>query len=206
MSKNYQDIHARTIATYRTHAAAWDEQRSRELVEKEHLDRFIAELPPSPSVLDVGCGTAEPIAAYLISCGISVTGVDASPEMLDFSRRRFPAHEWIEMDMRKLALPRKFDGILAWDSFFHLSQVEQRAVLTLFFAHLNPGGVLLATVGHEAGEVLGTVNDAPVYHSSLSVEEYTEICTSAGFGNVSLELQVPSCGMRSILFSSQYSP
>jgi hypothetical protein len=28
--------------------------------------------------------------------------------------------EWLVSDMRRLALERRFDGVLAWDSLFHL--------------------------------------------------------------------------------------
>jgi len=47
--------------------------------------------------------------------GLLVTGVDSSPTMISLCRTRLPDHEWIVADMRKLALGRRFDGILAWD-------------------------------------------------------------------------------------------
>jgi hypothetical protein len=31
---------------------------------------------------------------------------------------RFPDQQWVVADMRVLSLDRRFDGILAWDSFF----------------------------------------------------------------------------------------
>jgi trans-aconitate methyltransferase len=52
--------------------------------------------------------------------GLSLTGVDASPTMISFCRSRLPDHEWIEADIRGLSLGPSFDGILSWDSFFHL--------------------------------------------------------------------------------------
>ena len=36
------------------------------------------------------------------------------------ARARFPDAEWLVGDMRALALHRRFNGALAWDSFFHL--------------------------------------------------------------------------------------
>ena len=46
----------------------------------------------------------------------------------------FPTQEWIVADMRKLALQRKFSGILAWDSFFHLCHDDQRNMFPVFRA------------------------------------------------------------------------
>src|SRR5437870_4992759 len=78
------------------------------LFEKPWLDRFRALLPPAAPVLDIGCGSAAPMAAYLIELGHLVVGVDSSPAMIDACRRHFPEQEWIVADMRKLALQRKF--------------------------------------------------------------------------------------------------
>lgn len=109
-----------TIGIYRRHTAAFDRQRLRVLSERGWLDRLLALLPDGASVLDLGCGMGEPIARYLIEHGCRVTGVDTSPAMLELCRTRFPAQRWIEADMRGLALEERFDGILAWDSFFFL--------------------------------------------------------------------------------------
>ena len=104
------------------------------------------------------------------------------------------------MDMRELAFDNKFDGIIAWDSFFHLKPDEQRSTLQRFIQHLRPGGALLLTVGDEAGEVLGTVEGEAVYHSSLSPEEYKRILSSAGFKNVEMVLRDEICD-RSVLLA-----
>jgi hypothetical protein len=48
--------------------------------------------------------------------------------MIDRCRARIPDSAWIVADMRELDLGRHFDGILAWDSFFHLDMDEQRLV------------------------------------------------------------------------------
>jgi hypothetical protein len=40
----------------------------------------------------------------------------------------FPTQRWIHRDMRHLAMDETFDGLIAWDSFFHLTQNDQRAM------------------------------------------------------------------------------
>lgn len=107
------------------------------------------------------------------------------------------------MDMRELKLDRQFDGIIAWDSFFHLNPDEQRSTLQRFHKHLRPGGALLLTVGHKAGEVLGMVEGEAVYHSSLSQREYKHILGSAGFQETEMVLKDEICD-RTVLLARQY--
>lgn len=199
---SFDEIYKQTRAVYENNAEAWDRRRSRLLLEKGWLDRFTRLLPSGGSVLDVGCGAGEPISGCLVEQGFKVTGVDSSQSMIKICEARMPQHRWTVMDMRELALDEKFDGIVAWDSFFHLKQDEQRGVLQRFFRHLHAGGVLLMTVGHMAGEVLGTVEGERVYHASLTPQEYKNILMLAGFQNVKLALEDQSCD-RTVLLASQ---
>jgi ubiquinone/menaquinone biosynthesis C-methylase UbiE len=99
--------------------ADWmDEHRSRELFEKPYLDRVIAYLQPGATVLDLGCGTGEPIGQYFIDAGFKVIGVDGSSKMLEIAKSRCPNTRFILSDMRTIHLNEKFDCIIAWHSFF----------------------------------------------------------------------------------------
>lgn len=195
-------IRSRTVQIYEKHARAWDEHRPRVFFEKAWLDRFITCLPPKGQVLDVGCGAGEPIAGYILECGFQLTGLDASSNMLDIAKSRFPLATWVNMDMRKLNMDEKFDGILSWDGFFHLTQEEQRKTLLLFANHLRANGVLLLTIGHESGEVTGTVEGDQVYHSSLEPGEYKSILKNLGFEKIEIELEDESCGFHSVLLAT----
>ena len=64
----------RIMNLYQRHADDWDRERGRSLVEKEWLDRFLALLPLRPSILDMGCGSGEPIARYFIEKGCDCDG------------------------------------------------------------------------------------------------------------------------------------
>ena len=93
------------IDLYQRKARDWIESRARTgLFEKPWLDRFRALLPPAGPILDLGCGSAEPMAAYLIGLGHPVVGIDSSPAMIDVCRGRFPKQEWIVADMRRACL------------------------------------------------------------------------------------------------------
>jgi 2-polyprenyl-3-methyl-5-hydroxy-6-metoxy-1,4-benzoquinol methylase len=185
--------HERIIGLYERHAAAYDRDRGRSLQERAWLDRFVERLP-GRSLLDIGCGMGEPIARRLIDAGLQVTGIDSSPSLIALCRTRFPAHEWVVGDMRSLALGRRFDGLIAWDSLFHLSMDEQRAMFRRFGSHAAPGAPLLFTSGPEAGEALGTWQGEPLYHASLDPSEYEALLAANGFAVEAFTAQDPGCG------------
>jgi SAM-dependent methyltransferase len=161
------------IDLYQRKASDWIESRARSrLIEKPWLDRFRALLPPATPILDLGCGSAAPMAAYLIELGHSVVGVDSSPAMIEVCQGRFPDQGWIVADMRGLALQRTFSGILAWDSFFHLCYDDQRRMFPVFRAHAAPNAALMFTSGPAHGEAIGSFGGEPLYHASLDPAEY----------------------------------
>jgi SAM-dependent methyltransferase len=184
----------RIIGLYDRHAKAWDGERGRALVERAWLDRFTALIPRGGRVLDIGCGAGEPIARHLIEGGYEVTGADSSPAMIDLCRARFPDRTWIVADMRGLALGRHFDGLLAWDSFFHLTADDQRRMFEVFAAHAAPDAALMFTSGPRAGEAIGRYRGEPLYHASLDGTEYRLLLSEIGFKVVAQTNEDPGCG------------
>jgi ubiquinone/menaquinone biosynthesis C-methylase UbiE len=185
-------------AVYEAAAAEFDRMRDRRLVEAAWLARFRALVPAGAPVLDLGCGAGEPIAAFLLAQGRAVTGLDFAPAMLRLARSRFPAARWIEGDMRVLDLPGRFHGIVAWDSFFHLTAADQRAMFPVFARHLAPGGALLFTSGPDAGEAVGSVEGLPVYHASLTPADYAACLERAGLVARVFIADDPDCDRHSV--------
>lgn len=179
--------------------AGWfDTNRGRGLMEREYLDALAARLPACGSVLDLGCGSGEPLAGFFIRKGFSVTGVDGSPAMIALCRERFPAMSWLVGDMRGLALGRRFDAVLAWDSFFHLSMAEQRAMFPVFGAHLNPKGSLLFTSGPSAGDIAGAIQGEQFPYSSLDAAEYRRLLGEQGLSILLHKVEDPACGKHTV--------
>ena len=83
--------------------------------------------------------------------------------------------------MRSLALARRFEGVLAWDSFFHLKPDDQRAMFAVFAAHAAPSAVLALNTGPAHGEVIGSYRGDPLYHASLDAGEYKSLLAQSGF-------------------------
>ncbi len=191
---------ARIIDLYERHALEWVGDRSRQTVffERAWLDRFAALVPPGGAVLDLGCGPGKPMTAHLLVQGFDVCGVDSSPTMISLCRKNFPGRQWIVVDMRMLDLDRRFDGIMAWDSFFHLTYDDQRRMFPIFCAHAKPDAPLLFTSGPRHGEAIGNFRGEPLYHASLSPDEYRALLAANGFTVAAERMEDPDCGGHSV--------
>lgn len=185
-------------AVYDAKAEVFDRLRSRVLFERAWLDRFLALVPAGAPVLDLGCGAGEPIARHLNEAGRPVTGIDASAAMIARARARFPEQDWQLGDMRELDLGRRFGGIVAWDSFFHLTRDDQRAMFPRFASHLQPGGALLFTSGPDDGEAIGAVDGAPVFHASLAPAAYAGLLEENGLALRAFIAEDPDCAGHSV--------
>jgi SAM-dependent methyltransferase len=193
----------RIIDLYQRHARTYEKDRARgsrkqprleAFMEKPWLDRFIAHLQPGATVLDIGCGVGEPLARYLIEQRFHLVGVDAAASMIAICRTRFPECEWVEADMRSLSLGRLFGGLLAWDSFFHLTADDQRTMFPLFASHALSGAPLLFTSGPIEGVAIGCYGGEPLYHASLEPGEYERLLSENGFSVQSYQSHDQDCG------------
>jgi SAM-dependent methyltransferase len=179
-----KDMADRIIDHYERHARDWDADRNLHVSpwnDKPWHDRFIAALPRAARVLDLGCGSGSPVARHLADHGLHVTGVDSSPTLVSLCRQRLPDHAWLVDDMRSLHLPGQFDGVLAWDSFFHLTPSDQRRMFEVFARYAAPSAVLMFNSGSDHGEAVGEYRGDPLYHASLSADEYTSLLGGIGF-------------------------
>jgi SAM-dependent methyltransferase len=179
-----KDMADRINDHYERHAREWDADRNLHVSpwnDKPWHDRFVAALPRAANVLDLGCGSGAPVAKYMAECGLRVTGVDSSPTLISLCRQRLPDHEWLVDDMRSLRLSRRFDGVLAWDSLFHLTPDDQRRMFGVFARHLAPSAVLIFNSGPDYGEGVGEYRGDPLYHASLSPDEYAALLSGIDF-------------------------
>jgi SAM-dependent methyltransferase len=189
------------IPIYDREGPAWSLLRDRRLTERPWLDRALMIAPRAMGrrrILDLGCGAGRPLAAYLVERGCLVTGVDASRPMIDLFAANVPRAEALHADMRGLKLGRRFDLILAWDSFFHLAADEQMAMMPTFAAHAAPMGALLMTTGPAEGTALGSIGKEQLFHASLSPEAYRAGLEGVGFEVLGFWPEEPACGGRTI--------
>lgn len=102
-------------------APEMDRWRRRSWYYHQELQRFCQFLvPPGASVLEIGCGTGDLLAALRPGEGI---GVDVSPRMVERARARYPHLTWVVADAAALDLGRTFDYILLSDLLGHLEDI-----------------------------------------------------------------------------------
>ena len=98
------------------------------------------------TVLDLGCGAGFPITEVLVTEGLNVYAIDASPSFVDAFRRNLPripvACEAVE---DSTFFDRTFDAVLSWGLMFLLPAEEQRRLIQRIGDILLPGGRLLFT-------------------------------------------------------------
>jgi SAM-dependent methyltransferase len=94
------------------------------------------------SLLHLGCGRGH--NDFVFKRYFAVTGVDISPEMLEWARRLNPEVAYLQGDMRTTKLGKLFDIVVAVDSVdYLLTKDDLRSFFKNAWLHLNPGGVLM---------------------------------------------------------------
>jgi trans-aconitate methyltransferase len=191
------DAASRIVAHYEQHAVSWDaDRRAASWIDKSFSERCLSFLPSGATVLDLGCGGGSPVALHMVTEGFLVTGIDSSPTLISLCQARMPDQEWIVGDMRTLALGRRFGGILAWDSFFHLRPKDQEMMFRSFAAHAAPATILMFNAGPGRGEAIGSYRGDPLYHASLDAAEYAALLTDSGFELIEHSVNDPTKGGR----------
>lgn len=72
------------------------------------------------SVLDVGCGSGENLAALAAFGRYELMGLDVSQEALSLARRRVPSARLSRLDIERDALPEQFDLVMSIQVAEHL--------------------------------------------------------------------------------------
>jgi cyclopropane fatty-acyl-phospholipid synthase-like methyltransferase len=112
-----------------------------------YVDRALEGLQSGARVLDLGCGTGQPVARYLVEKGFRVTGVDQSEKMLEIAKQEVSEAEFIHSDMINVQLAPGFGAAIAWDSIFHVERKHHAGIFQKVANALEPGGRLLLSVG-----------------------------------------------------------
>ena len=157
--------------------------------EVERIVRF--HVPRGASVLEVGCGTGDLLAALAPSRGV---GIDISPKAVEFARSKHPGLTFLAGDAEDIPLSEPFDYVLLSDLIGYLDDVQRafeqlnrvchprtRVILTYFNYLWEP--VL------RAGERLGIKRPQPD-QNWLSLADLQNLLSLAGFQTVSMGYKV----------------
>lgn len=142
---------------------------------QKYVLEFAAKLPSGARILELGCGFGRH-TRLLLDRKFAVTGVDVSSEMIKLARQHCPEAELICVDALAFDSAQKFDGVLAWDSMFHLNMNQHRRMVKKIAGWLKKDGEVLFTAGDGApGEtVSGEMAGVSFDYSGLSRAEWVE--------------------------------
>ncbi len=108
-------------------------------------------------VLELCCGSGA-MARSIAAMGLSVTGVDRDPACIAQARNARDDLDvrWIEVDVRELALPRRFGLVILTGNAFQafLAKGDQGTLLATVRRHLAPEAVFGFDIDRRAGHDL----------------------------------------------------
>jgi SAM-dependent methyltransferase len=134
------------------YAERFDDELAARPLDRAMLAGFaeLVRLGGSRPVADIGCGTGR-VTAWLAEQGVSVSGIDLSPQMVAVARRSHPGLRFDVGSMLSLDLPDgSLGGVLAWYSTIHVPDERLPEVLAGFYRVLAPGGLVL--LGFQVGD------------------------------------------------------
>lgn len=96
------------------------------------------------NILEIGCGSGN-LAPYFLKAGYNYTGLDLYKEMLAIAKEVEPKAKFVQSDMRKLKLGKKYDSIIiSGRSFTYLTTNEDvMKTLVSIYKHLKKNGLLI---------------------------------------------------------------
>ncbi len=151
--------------------------------DQELFELFLGKLPINSKILDLGCGHGVPVATLIANYGHKIVGVDRSETLLAYARHAMPEHDWILRELEDFEPADNYDGIVIWDSLFHLPRAAQLTLLRKAAEALNPNGMLILSSG-------GSENDIPpftdqmfghtFFYDSFTISQLLLHCTELG--------------------------
>lgn len=164
----------------------WQKFRNSTKINKCIVD-FCNLIIPNGKVLDVGCGTGYPVAQYLAEHNFYVTGIDISEKMIEKANRlQLKNANFIHKDILNYLTDKLYDGVIAFDSIWHIAKDKQADVYRKIASLMNCGAYFLFTHGKQNGETVGTMFNQKFYYSALNIEELQSILSQAGLKIISL--------------------
>ena len=86
------------------------------------LEKYLRHLiPANSSVLEIGCGTGDLLAALNPKRGL---GIDISPKMVEVARRQFPYLQFEVGDLEDLQIEEKFDYVVVVETIGHVDDIQ----------------------------------------------------------------------------------
>ena len=171
---------------YAVWSESYDEGNALLAVEQPVVEHLLADVPPGRA-LDAACGTGR--HAKHLASRHDVTGVDASPEMLEIARASVPEAVFVEGSLTDLQLPdATFDVVVCALALCHVRDLA--AAVGELARVARPGARIVLTDPHPAGAMFANQGMFPTPDGGMGFVRnyfhahgtYIDAITSAGLG------------------------
>ena len=171
------------LESYNAIAEQWAQLRIRLSPSESQILPMVAEgLAPHATLLDLGCGTGQPVATFFADAGFRIVGVDQSPAMLALAQLRLPGHEWVLGTIEDFPHRDQVGAVIAWDSLFHIPRERHLQILQRVRTVLPVGGRFALTVGgSEHPAFTDTMFGHPFFYDSHPPAQVGALLRTAGF-------------------------
>lgn len=117
--------------------------------DKKYLDSLLERLPEGSRILDLGCGSGEPVTKFLAERH-EVVGIDISRRQIQLAQENVPNATFFVGDMTETSFPDKtFDAIVSLIAIIHVPREEHADLFGRMHAMLKDGGLVLLTLGSD---------------------------------------------------------
>lgn len=171
--------------TYDELAVYWGKDTSLLDWGDEELKKFAGYVKNGGDVLELGCGSGVQ-TKQLLNLGLSVVGIDISPNMIVEAKKRAPKGKYLVGDIASVVFEKNsFDGVYARASLLHIPKKLIPAVLLSVYKMLKAGGYFYLAIKEGKGE--GEVEDIrhginiKRFFSLFVKEEIEKLMGQAGF-------------------------
>ena len=143
--KKLSEIETRTVSHYNDNALSfWEGTRDHDV--SQNYDSFLSafDLNQKVDILDFGCGPGRDLA-YFKALGHRAVGLDGSLKFCRMAQNDAGCsvlhQSFLSLDLQL----RRFDGIFANASLFHIPRQELPRILLQLHSALRPGGILFSS-------------------------------------------------------------
>ena len=137
-SANITDAHKQV---YDSVAEEYEQRaQARSNSSKQRVERFVGFVTTGKTVLELGCAVGQELQNFN-ALGFTSTGIELSPRMVVYAKRRNPTSEVITGDFASIEFVQRYDAVYA-QAFIHLFPKDEAVrLMQKVFTLLKPGGV-----------------------------------------------------------------
>ena len=194
MSSTFSTVVAAYDLAAEPYARKFVDELDHKPLDREWLKEFAAIVGADRPVLDIGCGPGH-TTAHLTSLGLSATGVDLTPKMIEIASRTFPQSRFEVGDFGALRHESSsIGGILAFYCIVHLTPDHLVPTFAELHRVLGDGGVLLLSfhIGSEVKHVDNFLDTNAVLDFTFFEPSQVEAALmTAGFDNIDIRIRAP---------------